>query len=78
MLCSSCATLAEAEEKFWCGVTFRPIRDELSYQSSNYILADAQGKRLSAARYAGFPHFHSDGYYYGLYPYYKTGYSSLS
>jgi len=27
---------------------------------------------------ARFPHFHSDGYYYCLYPYTKTGYSSRS
>jgi hypothetical protein len=38
----------------------------------------AQGKRIPASRYAPFPHFHSDGYYYGLYTYYKTGYSSPS
>jgi hypothetical protein len=33
---------------------------------------------IPACRFVAFPHFHSDGYYYGLYPYYKTGYSSLS
>ena len=78
MLCSSCATIAEAEE-IYCGVVAsRPIRDDLSSQSSICIFAHAQGKRISASRCARFPHFHSDGYYYGLYPYYKTGYSSPS
>jgi hypothetical protein len=63
---------------FWREMAFEPIRGELSDQSSNYILADAQGKRIPAARCAPFPHFHSDGYYYGLYTSYKTGYSSPS
>jgi hypothetical protein len=78
MLCSSCATIAATEENFWLITVFGPTRDKLSELSSNFIFIHAQGKRLSAARYAGFPHFHSDGYYYGLYPYYKTGYSSPS
>ncbi len=78
MLCSSCATLAWAEEKFGPVMASGPIRGELSSQSSIYILVDAQGKRIPASRCARFPHFHSDGYYYGLYPYYKTGYSSPS
>jgi hypothetical protein len=55
-----------------------PMRGELSELSSNFIFNNAQGKRIPAARCVGFPHFHSDGYYYGLYPYYKTGYSSPS
>jgi hypothetical protein len=33
---------------------------------------------LCAIVSARFPHFHSDGYYYCLYPYTKTGYSSRS
>jgi hypothetical protein len=78
MLCSSCATMAAAEEKFWRVMASSPIRDELSDQSSNCILADAQGKRIPASRCARYPHFHSDGYYYGLYTYYKTGYSTPS
>jgi hypothetical protein len=51
---------------------------ELSTQSSIRIFVDAQAKRIPASRYAAFPHFHSDGYYYGLYTSYKTGYSSPS
>ena len=78
MLCSSCATLEEAEEKFWRIMASGPIRGELSDQSSKYILADAQGKRIPASRCVRYPHFHSDGYYYGLYTSYKTGYSSPS
>jgi hypothetical protein len=78
MLCSSCATIAAAEEKIWCVMASGPIRDELSSQSSFCILADAQGKRISAARFAPYPHFHSDGYYYGLYTSFKTGYSNSS
>jgi hypothetical protein len=50
-----------------------PIRCELSDQSSKYILADAQAKHISGSRRVAFPHFHSDGYYYGLYTYFKTG-----
>jgi len=78
MLCSSCATLAEAEEKIGRVMASEPIRDEISSQSSIYFLADAQGKRIPASRCAPFPHFHSDGYYYGLYTSYKTGYSTPS
>jgi len=37
------------------------------------VVENAQAKRIPAARYAPFPHFHSDYYYYGLYPYFKTG-----
>jgi hypothetical protein len=67
-----------AEENY-CGVMARgTICADLSEQSSKYIFGDAQGKRIPAARCAAFPHFHSDGYYYGLYPCYKTGYSSPS
>jgi hypothetical protein len=73
MLCSSCATLAEAEDKFWRVMASTPIREELSSQSSIQIYVRAQGKRIPASRYAPFPHFHSDGYYYGLYTYFKTG-----
>jgi hypothetical protein len=54
-------------------MAFRPIRGDLSSQSSKGILAHAQGKLIPAARCAAFPHFHSDGYYYGLYTSYKTG-----
>jgi hypothetical protein len=78
MLCSSCATIAEAEDKFERAKTFGPVRGGLSSESSFQMLVRAQGKRISAARFAPFPHFHSDGYYDGLYPYYKTGYSSSS
>jgi hypothetical protein len=63
---------------FWREMAFEPIRGGLSDQSSNNFLADAQGKRIPASRCAPFPHFHSDGYYYGLYTSYKTGYSSPS
>jgi len=78
MLCSSCATLAAPEEKFGRVMVSGPIRDEFSSQSSICIFVDAQGKRIPASRCARFPHFHSDGYYYGLYTSYKTGYSSPS
>jgi hypothetical protein len=78
MLCPSCAMLAVPEEKIWRVMASGPIRDELSDQSSKYILADAQGKRIPASRCVRYPHFHSDGYYYGLYTSYKTGYSSPS
>jgi hypothetical protein len=63
---------------FWRFMASNPIRDELSSQSSIFIFVDAQGKCIPASRCARFPHFHSDGYYYGLYTYYKTGYSSPS
>jgi hypothetical protein len=55
-----------------------PIRGALSSQSSIPNLGNAQAKRIPASRYAAFPHFHSDGYYYGLYTSFKTGYSSPS
>jgi hypothetical protein len=77
MLCASCATLAEAEEEFRRAVASQPICGELSSQSSKYIFVDAQAKRIPGLRCAPFPHFHSDGYYCGLYPSYKTGYSNL-
>jgi len=78
MLWSSCVWIAVAEEKFIRVMPLEPIHAELSDQSSKYFLADAQGKRIPASRCAPFPHFHSDGYYYGLYTSYKTGYSSPS
>jgi len=77
-LCPSCATIALAEEIFRLLMAFVPIRGGLSDHFSNYILADAQGKRIPASRCARFPHFHSDGCYYGLYTSHKTGYSSPS
>ena len=77
-LCSSCATIAEAEDKIGRIMASGTICGRLSSQSSNFILALAQGKRIPAALCVAFPHFHSDGYYDGLYPYYKTGYSSSS
>jgi len=77
-LCSSCATIAEAEEKYWRFTALSPFRGRLSSLCSFEILEHAQGKLIPAARCAAFPHFHSDGYYYGLYTSYKTGYSSPS
>ena len=73
MLWSSCATIAEAEEYFWRAAACGPICGGLSSQSSFHVFVYAQGKRISASRRAPFPHFHSDGYYYGLYTYFKTG-----
>ena len=37
-----------------------------------------KGNCFCAIVSARYPHFHSYGYYYCLYPYSKTGYSSLS
>jgi hypothetical protein len=73
MLCSSCATIAAVEENFRRAGACAPIRDDLSSQSSVQLLVDAQAKRIPGSRCAAFPHFHSDGYYYGLYTYFKTG-----
>jgi hypothetical protein len=73
MLCSSCATIAAAEENFRCAGATEPIRDDLSSQSSFQLLVYAQAERIPGSRCAAFPHFHSDGYYYGLYTYFKTG-----
>jgi hypothetical protein len=47
--------------------------DGFSARSSFRVLQIAQAKRISASRFAPFPHFHSDGYYYGLPTSYKTG-----
>jgi hypothetical protein len=49
------------------------IGAQLSDLSSFYVITNAQAKRISALRFVRFPHFHSDDYYYGLYPYFKTG-----
>jgi len=49
------------------------FRDDLSSQSSIPILENAQPKFIPAAPCWSFPHFHSDGYYYGLPRSYKTG-----
>jgi hypothetical protein len=57
-----------------CGVFF----GELSSKSSDGRLARAQHKSFAAFATRCFPHFHSDGYYYYLYPYSETGYSSRS
>src|SRR6266851_2884849 len=77
-LCSSCATIAEVEETFQRIMASGTIRGNLSSQSSSYIYVHAQGKHIPGSRCGPFPHFHSDGYYYGLYTSYKTGYSSPS
>jgi hypothetical protein len=72
-LCGFCALLVALEENFLCAMGSRPICAELSSQFTKRIHTDAQSKRIPAARPAAFPHFHSDGYYYGLYTYFKTG-----
>jgi len=77
-LCELCATLAKPEEMFYANRGLRANCGELSSQFTNSIRADAQAKRIPALRCAAFPHFHSADYYYGLYPSYKTGYSSPS
>src|SRR5712664_1033837 len=78
MLCSSCAMIARVEEKFGRVMISGPVHGDLSSRSSFGIFEDAQAKRISATRCGCFPHFHSDGYYSGLYTSYKTGYSSPS
>jgi hypothetical protein len=77
-LCSTCATIDAAEENYVHITDSNPICGVFSARSSFRISRDAQAKRIPAARCAPFPHFHSDGYYYGLYRSSKTGYSSPS
>jgi hypothetical protein len=72
-LCSTCATLAASEDNLRRILAFDSKYDELSERSSFPNLENAQAKRIPAAGCAPFPHFHSDGYYYGLYPCFKTG-----
>jgi hypothetical protein len=72
-LCGFCASLVALEENFLSVTGVRPICGELSSQFTKHIHRDAQPKRIPAARCAAFPHFHSDGCYYGLYTYFKTG-----
>jgi hypothetical protein len=78
MLCSSCASDPVVEENSQAATAYGPVRGDFSSHSSICIPENAQVKRTPAARCASFPHFHSDGCYYGLYPSYKTGYSSRS
>jgi hypothetical protein len=73
ILCSSCATMAMPEENFYRFVVSSAFRDDLSSQSSIPVLKNAQVLLSPAARCWPFPHFHSDGYYYGLPTSYKTG-----
>jgi hypothetical protein len=51
---------------------------DLSSKSSTRRHARAHRKSFDTFATVCFPHFHSDGYYYYLYPYSKTGYSSHS
>jgi hypothetical protein len=62
-----------AEEKYKRIRLCRRISADLSSQSSIPALGNSQAQRIPAARCSSFPHFHSDDYYYGLYPSYKTG-----
>jgi hypothetical protein len=62
-----------AEEKFSRIGGYRVMSARLSDLSSFFVFTNAQAKRISALRFVRFPHFHSDDYYYGLYPYFKTG-----
>jgi hypothetical protein len=73
MLWACCATVAMPEEIFRSLLRHVPIAGDSSSQSSNGKFLNAQAKCIPAARCARFPHFHSDGYYYGLYTSYKTG-----
>ena len=52
---------------------FRAGPNELSSKSSIRRSHDAQVKHRQACIKLRFPHFHSDGYYYGLYTSVKTG-----
>jgi hypothetical protein len=72
-LCSTCATLDGAEENFSRIGGYRAMSACLSDLSSIFVNTNAQAKRISALRFVRFPHFHSNDYYYGLYPYFKTG-----
>lgn len=72
-LWSTCATIDASEENLRRLVAADPNRDELSELSSFPNLDNSQTIRIPTSRCASFPHFHSDGYYYGLYPSYKTG-----
>jgi len=65
--------MAVPEENFGRLEAGAELRADLSFQSSIPISENAQAKCIPAAQCSPFPHFHSDGYYYGLYPSYKTG-----
>ena len=78
ILCGFCAITERAVEDTCGDRAVCWFRRRLSTESSNRRSAHAQGKSISAWVNVRFPHFHSDGYYYDLYTYIKTGYSSLS
>jgi hypothetical protein len=63
----------EPEDNFARAAPRTHISGDLSDLSSNFVFLNSQAKRIPAARRPPFPHFHSDDYYYGLYPYFKTG-----
>jgi hypothetical protein len=65
-------------DDFSLGTARWQFRGEFSSQSSGQSFLRAQRNCFCAIVSARFPHFHSDGYYYCLYPYTKTGYSSRS
>jgi hypothetical protein len=72
-LCRTCAMMNHVEENFSDVVRARVNRAALSDLSSIFGFTNAQAKLISVSRFFRFPHFHSDDYYYGLYPYFKTG-----
>jgi hypothetical protein len=59
-------------------VLFSLFRGDFSAKSSTALAVHAQRKGSPVTARDGFPHFHSDGYYYYLYTSIKTGYSSCS
>jgi hypothetical protein len=63
---------------FFCKLVFQPFCAWLSSQSSAGTFPYAQRNYFRVIARLGFPHFHSDGYYYYLYTYTKKGYSSSS
>jgi hypothetical protein len=72
-LCRTCATMNGAEENSSRIGGYRAMSACLSDLSSFFVITIAQAKRIPALRFSRFPHFHSNDYYYGLYPYFKTG-----
>jgi hypothetical protein len=65
-------------DEFCRGMASEAFRGGLSSQSSVRYFLRAQRKCFRAIVSARYPHFHSYGYYYCLYPYSKTGYSNSS
>lgn len=72
-LCSSCEIRGIPVDDSSRKVAGNAMGGSFSAKSSIRRPSSAQRKHFTIIVRGAFPHFHSDGYYYDLYTYIKTG-----